>query len=88
MTDREYQLDHLDSIFHNGSYSPLFKHNPKYPVNAGDALRIAYDDVISYNYVIRKDPSASSDTCWSEESEIVADYDSLQELVDDGWRLD
>ena len=86
--DRAYQLRHLEAIYQQASFSPHFKPNPKFPGDGGHEFRIAYRDVMGYRYVIRKAPLYSDQMLWSDETEIVAEYRSLEELVGDGWRLD
>ena len=51
ITDEEYQMKNLERIFTDGALSPVFKRNPKYPIDGGVA-RIAYGDVTDYKYVI------------------------------------
>lgn len=86
ITDREYQITNLKRIFNDGTLSPVFKANPKYPV-AG-IPRIAYSDVMNYKCIIRHDKDCSFNSFWSEETDIIVEYKSIEDLVDDGWRLD
>lgn len=88
MTDREFQIGNLQRIFATASLSPVFKHNPKYKVDG--VPRIAYVDIMDYRYVIRCDSGfPKSGAFWSgEDAPVVAQYRSIEELVDDGWRLD
>ena len=89
ITDKEYQFKNLERIFTDGALSPAFKRNPKYPIGGGVA-RIAYGDVTDFKYVIRncKDLSDEYNYFWSEDTDIIAEYKSIEDLVDDGWRLD
>ena len=89
ITDEEYQMKNLERIFTDGALSPVFKRNQKYPIDGGVA-RIAYGDVTDYKYVISncKDFSDEFEYFWSEDADIIAEYKSVEELVDDGWRLD
>jgi hypothetical protein len=87
ITDKEYQIQNLSRIFNDGALSPVFKENPKYPVNG--VPRISYDDVMDYKFIIRNDKDFSSNSFWSEDDvEMIFDYKNIEELVDDGWRLD
>jgi hypothetical protein len=43
--DKEFQTKHLEKIFNDGSFSPVFKPNRKYSYD-GEA-RIAYNDIRS-----------------------------------------
>lgn len=84
--DREYQLINLEKIFHDGALSPVFKRNPKY---SNDGVpRIAYSDVMDNKYIIRFDGEFDGNSFWSEDTKILVEYDSIEDLVDDGWRLD
>jgi hypothetical protein len=85
-TDKEYQIQNLERIFNDGALSPVFKGNPKYPVKG--VSRISYDDVMNYKLIIRHDNDFSSNSFWSEDAEIMVEYKNIEELVDDGWRLD
>ena len=85
--DKEYQIKNLEEIISKGKLSPVFKRNSKFPMNEGIA-RIAYSDVMDFKCIIRSDTGISGNAFWSEDAEIIAEYDNLQALVDDGWRLD
>ena len=85
--DKEYQIENLERIFNDGALSPVFKWNPKYPVDGEP--RIAYRDVMNYKYILRNcKESLNFNAFWSEEADIIVEYKSIEELVDDGWRLD
>jgi hypothetical protein len=68
--------------------SPVFKRNSKHEVD--DVPRIAYDDIIANKCVLKADSDfPNSGSFWSGEGAvIIAEYNSIEELVDDGWRLD
>jgi hypothetical protein len=85
-TDRDYQLRHLERILRDGARSPVFRRNSKY--TADGVPRIAYSDVMDYKLVVRSDPGFSSSAFWDEQAPVIARYDSIEALVDDGWRLD
>ncbi len=85
--DKECQIKSLEEIFSEGRLSPIFKRNPKYPIKEGVA-RIAYSDVMDFRYAIRSETGFSGNPFWSEDTEVIAEYDNLQAMVDDGWRLD
>ena len=86
MTDKEYQIINLEKIFDDGALSPVFKTNAKY---RGDGVpRIAYSDVMDRRYIIRWDNSWDNNAFWDKQTEIAATYESIEALVNDGWRLD
>lgn len=88
MNDREYQVSELQSIFNAASIAPVFKENKKYTVNG--IPRITFSDIMNYKCIIRCDKGfPKSGMFWSDETAfVVAEYNSIAELVDDGWRLD
>ncbi len=88
MNDREYQISQLQRIFSTASLAPVFKKNEKYTVDG--VPRITYDDIMNYRCIIRCDKGfPKSGMFWSdEEAFVVAEYNSITELVDDGWRVD
>lgn len=92
MTDREYQIANLRRIFDEASRAPCFKRNPKYPLaRAVGAPRISYGDIMEENVVIRIDTTSvlQRTAFWDDAAApVIANYDSIEALVDDGWRLD
>ena len=83
--DREYQLCTLQRIIDGGLGSPVFKPNAKFPVEA--LARIAYSDVMDRKYVIRDTETLDFNSCWDGKTKVVAQYRSMEALVDDGWLL-
>jgi hypothetical protein len=88
MDDREYQIQNLQRIIGGALLSPVFRDNPKHKTDG--VARIAYNDVMSCKYIIRSDNNfPKSGGYWSgKDGAIIAQYDSIEDLVDDGWRLD
>ena len=87
ISDKEYQAKNLERIFSNGSLSPVFKQNPKYPIKYG-VPRIAYSDIMNYKFMIRHNKNFSENSFWNEDAEVIVSYNSIEELVNEGWRLD
>jgi len=87
MNDKEFQKKNLQEIFNTANMSPCFKENPKFLVNG--VPRIAYDDVMNWRYIIRLDENFGDNRFWSDNNakEIVR-YSTIDDLVNDGWRLD
>lgn len=90
MNDQEYQKNNLENIFSGGLFAPFFKLNPKFPSKDGCYPRIMYDDVMDYKYIIRWCEQGFLDNRFYSdlESEVIVEYQSIDELVNDGWRLD
>jgi hypothetical protein len=89
--DREIQKENLDNIFQKIAYIPVFRRNPKYCVGkfAESVPYIALYDVIDRSYIIRARASDEPrDLFDSEKREIIVQYDCMDELINDGWRLD
>jgi len=88
MNDREYQISQLKRIFNAATLAPVFKENNKYTVDG--VPRITYDDVMNYKCVIRCDKGfPKSGIFWSDKAaHVIAEYNSIEALVDDGWRVD
>jgi hypothetical protein len=84
----EYQVKNLQQIFDEARFSPVFRENPKY--NIEGVARIDYDDIMNDRCIIKADKNfPDSGSFWvGKGAEIIAQYKSVQDLVDDGWRLD
>ncbi len=87
ISDKEYQAKNLERIFSDGALSPVLKRNPKYPIEEG-VPRIVYSDIMDYKFIIRHDKNFSGNSFWSEDADVIVTYNSIEELVNDGWRLD
>jgi hypothetical protein len=85
-SDFEYQKRNLEAIYSAASLAPVFKENTKFCINqfAGLMPYIAYGDVMANKYVIR---AGSDYNDKSETNSVIVEYDSIDELVNDGWRL-
>ena len=91
---KERQLNLLQNVFENWMPpTPVFKDShPDVP--DGMVPYISCSDVHDYHYDIRvvslDDFTSGDDDRYEklENGEIIAHYDSLEELVEDGWALD
>lgn len=90
MEDTEYQRKNLETIYRDASIAPVFKQNPKYCTGKfiDMAPYISYDDIMSNKFIIRARPMIEQNSFDSQEREIIVEYNSLESLVNDGWRLD
>jgi len=88
-SDFDWQVREIVNIFTRGSMSPVFKINSKYC--KGQFLNvtpyISYNDVLNYKYIIRARPQGEINSFDSKEREIIKQYESIEELVKDGWRI-
>ena len=86
MDDIDYQKENLEAIYKAASLSPVFKSNPKY--NTGNLTPyISYNDIMAYKYIIRARPLGTQNSFDAEERDIIAEYENINDLVKDGWRL-
>ena len=90
MDDKEYQKKNLESIFKDASMAPVFRRNDKYCIGKFKDLTpyISYNDVMEYKYIIRGRPLGEYNSFDSKEREIIVEYESIDDLVNDGWQLD
>lgn len=87
MEDSEYQLITLRRIFEEARFAPIFKYNKKFNMQDG---YISFNDVMEWKFTIRV---ISPEREWgnlfaSEETEVIAQYETMEQLIADGWRLD
>jgi hypothetical protein len=89
-SDFDWQVRNIANIFHAASMAPVFKQNPKYCTRKFADLTpyISYNDVRNYKYTIRARPLGENNSFDSEERDIIIQYDSIEQLVKDGWILD
>jgi len=90
MDDKEIQKKNLEEIYSAASCSPVFKNNPIHCIGEFAALTpyISYNDVIANKYIIRGRPIGMYGSFDAEARKVIGEYDSIESLVDDGWRLD
>ncbi len=84
-------MSSLEVIFRDATLAPVFKHNPKYDRQgfAGLIPYVAYYDVMEYRFIIRGRPlSVPIDHYDNEKRQVIAEYETIEALVGDGWRLD
>lgn len=89
MEDKEYQRKNLEAIYRSASMAPIFRRNPKYCIGRFADLTpyISYNDIMDYKYIIRG-CHGIDEILALKEGEIIVEYDSLESLINDGWRLD
>jgi hypothetical protein len=90
MEDKDYQKKNLEAIYSAATFAPVFKKNPKHSLGRYAELipYISYNDIIENKYIIRGRPLGEHNSFDSEEREIIAEYDNIESLVSDGWRLE
>ena len=94
-SNKEMQLKQLQKVFETWMPpTPAFKTNHEGVLN-GMIPYISCSDVHDYKYKIRIIPvnvflSRGEDDSYEkmENGEVIAQYETLEELVEDGWQLD
>ena len=91
MVDKNQEKQNLERIYENGSASTVFHRNEKYCTGkfANMIAFISINDVMDYKYIIRVSNSIDIAQSYAgDRMEIIKEYSSIEELVNDGWRLD
>ena len=90
MHDKEFQIKSLETIYREASFAPIFKPNPRHCINEFARLTpyISYKDIKCNMVVIRGCPIGVRNCDDSGQRNIIVRYNSIRELVDDGWELD
>lgn len=83
---QQQQLQWLNDIFSKANYSPVFRQHDRVP--EGMLAYISLPDVLEYRYIIRMLPIEEVTQPILNEGVVIAQYDSAEALVSDGWELD
>jgi hypothetical protein len=89
MTEKEFQLKNLETIVGSRNFAPLLKKNSKYCTNDLAELTpyISYQDLENKRFAVRASPLGNWNVIDKGVREIIIEYSSLRELIDDGWQL-
>ena len=89
-SDKLFQVSNLERIFRDAAFSPAFRTNPKYCTGefSDSSPYIAYDDVVNHRYIIRARPVEEFSQYDNELRTVIREYKNIEEIVNDGWRLD
>lgn len=86
------QLKALKEIYRTANISPVFRPNAKYAsqIKENEVPYIALNDVLEDLFVIRLLPCdvVSRQFPITAEGQVLVEYQSIEELVKDGWELD
>ena len=90
MEGKESQKKRLETIFRVAYFAPIFKPNPKHCKNKFADLTpyISYKDLIRNKLFIRGCPIGCGKSADSGQRDIIAEYSTIDELVNDGWQLE
>ncbi len=80
----------MEAILSAASFAPIFKRNPKYCLNEFADLTpyISYVDLKRNKLMIKGSPIGSKHYSDTGRREIIVEYATIDELVNDGWQLD
>ena len=89
MQDKVYQKMYFEAIFNYVLYAPVLEYHPSYCINQFSDLipYISYDDIINHRIIIRGRSESENERFDSEARPIIIRYESLDDLVNAGWRL-
>lgn len=87
--EKNYECNLFKTAFEAATHPIILKSNPKYDDKLGDLTPyICYNDVMDYNYVIKAYPEDGMPSFVSTEGDVVCKYDSIEDMVGDGWEID
>ena len=87
--EKEYQIKRFETTFKNADIPPILKKNTKFCTNYFNGFNpyISYDDMIQNRYAIRASPVGCRNIVDTGQRDIIIEYSSIVELVNDGWQL-
>ena len=86
--DQWFQKRELQLVALHGRFSPVFRRNRKFGLEDDCVAFIARDDLVAGRISVRKTDDLDSLGDGGADRYLVVMYESLDELVRDGWRLD
>ena len=95
--DIQCEIERFKEVYEDAMYAPLLRWNPKYETEdfAGMVPYICIKDICDYNYVVCAIPNVVVNKQLEKgplqemsRRKVIAEYNSLEEMVKDGWRLD
>ena len=82
----------FNQIYKDALYAPLLRWNPKYKTEEYNGMTpyICIKDICDYKYVVCAIPDEEVTMTLQEMSRrnVIVEYGSVEEMVEDGWRLD
>ena len=79
----------FQQIFNDALFPVTLAPNPKYSIGKYETMTpyISYDDVLANRYRIRFLPSDAVPSYMEQEGDIIAEYQSIDQILQDGWML-
>jgi hypothetical protein len=89
-SNNQNQKKYLEAIFNGALCAPVFARHPELCINqfSDSVPYISFNDVMAKRYIIRGRPPGEYNPYDAKERGIIAEYQSIDELVNAGWRLD
>ena len=90
MNEKVSHRKRLEEIYISPSFAPILQKNPKYCVDqfAEFTPYISFKDVLNSKFLIRGCPIGSGNAVDDGNRDVIIEYSSIDELLDDGWRLE
>ncbi len=90
--DIQREIELLKEVYDDAMYAPLLRWNMKFKIKEFDGMTpyICIKDICDYKYVVCAIPDENVTMMLQEFSrrEVIAEYNSIEEMVEDGWQLD
>ena len=95
--DIQREIERFKDVYKDAMYAPLLKWNVKFKTEEFDGMApyICINDICDYNYVVCAIPNEEVDKQLQKgplqelsRRKVIAEYNSLEDMVKDGWRLD
>ena len=95
--DIKREIERFKEVYEDAMYAPLLKWNLKYKTEDFDGMTpyICIKDICDYNCVVCAIPNEEVDKQLPQgplqelsRRKVIAEYNSIEEMVKDGWRLD
>ena len=81
----------FNQVYEDAAYAPLLRRNPKFKKQLeGMTPYICINDICNYKYVVCAIPDEEVTMGFQEMNRrnVIREYGSVEEMVEDGWRLD
>lgn len=90
--DIQREIRRFKEVYDDAKYAPLLRWNMKFKTKDFDGMipYICIKDICDYKYVVCAIPDEEVTMMLQEFSrrEVIAEYNSIEEMVEDGWILD
>ena len=92
MDENQRQINLFKEVYEDAMYAPLLRWNAKYHREEFNGMTpyICIHDICDYNYVVCAIPNDKVTMMLQElnRGKVIVEYNSIEEMVEDGWQLD